>query len=184
MSVLAYAKRRGVQHEAVRRAVREGRLERSVVIVNGKPKIADPELADREWAERTQPRIDYVASQAARAVAARSAPGDGSSGDPDYDLSYEEARRRREVELWRQARVKREVDELDLATKRGELVTARDAATAFADMVTVAKTRLLGVPSRLKQRAPHIATEDVALLDDLLREALESLADGADEGDP
>src|SRR5689334_21046405 len=55
MSLRAYALRRGVSPEAVSRAIRSGRLRDSVVTVGRSPKIADPELADREWAANTDP---------------------------------------------------------------------------------------------------------------------------------
>jgi hypothetical protein len=63
ISLRAYAKHRaaaglpGCSPEAVSKAVKSGRLRASVVLVDGEPKIADPELADREWAERSAPRI-------------------------------------------------------------------------------------------------------------------------------
>ena len=63
ISLRAYAKHRaaaglpGCSPEAVSKAVKSGRLRDSVVLVDGEPKIADPELADREWAERSAPRI-------------------------------------------------------------------------------------------------------------------------------
>ena len=55
-----------------------------------------------------------------------------------------------------------------------------------ADLIakyTVVKTRILGVPARAAQRAPHIAAEMVPLIDDLLREALEELANDDGGGD-
>lgn len=69
LSFLAYSKRRGVSAEAVRKAHSDGRLRKSVVRVNGKPKIRDPELADREWLQNTRPRADQPpARQQARAA--------------------------------------------------------------------------------------------------------------------
>lgn len=62
LSFLAYAKRRGVSSEAVRKAHSDGRLRESVVMVNGKPKIRDPEVADREWDANTRPRADRPAA--------------------------------------------------------------------------------------------------------------------------
>lgn len=55
-----------------------------------------------------------------------------------------------------------------------------------ADLIakyTVVKTRILGVPARAAQRAPHVAAEVVPLIDDLLREALEELANDDGGGD-
>ena len=60
MSVAAYARRRGMSHKAVQKAIEDGRIERALVIVGGKPKIADAALADREWRENTRPRIDHA----------------------------------------------------------------------------------------------------------------------------
>jgi hypothetical protein len=58
MSLSAYARRRGVSVEAVSKAVERGRLRGSIVMVDGKPKIGDAELADHEWQANTRPRID------------------------------------------------------------------------------------------------------------------------------
>ena len=59
MSLRGYARRRNVSAEAVSKAVARGRLRRSVQILNGQPKIADPDLADQEWVENTQRRADH-----------------------------------------------------------------------------------------------------------------------------
>lgn len=40
----------------------------------------------------------------------------------------------------------------------------------------VVRTKLLGVPSRLRQRCPHLSRDDTNAVDDLIREALEELA--------
>ena len=53
MSLRAYADHRGVSPEAVSRAIKAGRLRRSVVYVDDRPKITSPEAADVEWAEST-----------------------------------------------------------------------------------------------------------------------------------
>lgn len=161
ISVRAYARHRGCTHQAVRKAIDDGRLEGSVVRVRGQAKIADVELADREWTANTR--------------AADPAP---PPGEEDDKIPFNEARRRREVELWRQARIKSEADELELAERKGELVSTADARAQVVERYTVVKTRLLGLPARVKQRLPHVAADDVRVIDDLVREALEDLADG------
>lgn len=163
MSLREYAKKRDVSPEAVSKAVRVGRLDESVIIVDGQPKIADAALADSEWEARTRAPVG----------------GPRSFDDvEDDDIPFNEARRRREVELWRQARTKREVDELELAVRKGELVTVEESRAGVIDAYTVVKTRILGLAARVKQRLPHVAAEDVRVIDDLVREALEELADG------
>jgi hypothetical protein len=58
ISLSAYARHRGVTPAAVQKAVATGRLRASVARDDrGAPRIADVELADREWSARTQARI-------------------------------------------------------------------------------------------------------------------------------
>lgn len=166
MSLRAYALRRGdVTEGGVRKAIRDGRLSESLVFVETKTgkrvqKIADPDLADREWARNTRSQTTDVDPDA-----------------PDPDIDFNEARRRKEVELWRQAVIKREVDALELEVRRGELIPVDEARATVIDAYTIVRTKLLGVPARCGQRMPELSTEDVALIEDLIREALEELAD-------
>lgn len=52
-SIRAYARHRGCTHRAVQRAIKTGRVSKALVVVNGRPRIADFELADREWLANT-----------------------------------------------------------------------------------------------------------------------------------
>jgi phage terminase Nu1 subunit (DNA packaging protein) len=67
---------------------------------------------------------------------------------------------------------------MDVLERRGELIPAADARAQVIDRYTVVKTKILGVPSRVAQRLPHVAPVDVRVIEDLLREALQELADG------
>jgi phage terminase Nu1 subunit (DNA packaging protein) len=130
-------------------------------MVDGRPKIADAGMADREWSANT---LD---------PGRRAAPLEGK---PDDAIDYAEARRRREVELWRQARVKRLGDEIALAERQGELVSVDEAKAEIVERYTRAKTKLLALPSRIKQRVPGLTIEHVTLIESMVREALEELA--------
>lgn len=167
MSLRAYAKRRGVSPEAVSKAITAGRLEKSVTRIGGQPKISDPELADREWAAATQQRVDQAAP----------APRD----PPEYiahRTAREGAAARREAAL-------AEIAELELAERKGEFIRIDDARRDVMEKFTLVRTKLLGVPARLAQRFPDLAGgEVITVLDELMREALEELADGDhDQGD-
>ncbi len=165
MSLRAYAIRRGVSAEAVSRAVEAGRLRESIVRdPRGAPKIADPELADRDWAANTRPEPGRTPRRQPNDMAAVQNPPPAET--PDYQL----ARARRETALACMA-------ELDLAERRGELIAVKQAREDVIDRLTTVRTLILGVPSRVAQRLPHLAGEVVPVLDDLLREALEELAD-------
>src|ERR1700760_341605 len=56
MSQAEYARRRGVSKEAVSKAIAQGRLRASTMVVDGRAKIADPDLADQEWDAATRPQ--------------------------------------------------------------------------------------------------------------------------------
>lgn len=158
--------------EAVSKAVAAGRLPRSVVIVNGQPKIGDVDLANQEWEANTRPRIDHprVPHRGPRS----SGGDDGVVGE--HKEAYDAARARRESAL-------ADLAEIEVAEKRDELVPFEEAREYMIEKFTVAKTKILGVPSRLAQQLPHLAAEVTPVLDALLREAMEEFAIDEDGGD-
>lgn len=178
LSLAAYARRRGVSHVAVSKAIASGRLSASVIRdERGAPKIADPDLADREWSANTRPRVDRQPADPRPHPAAPPAPATEAPRQrpgprvPDYN----ESRARREAAL-------ADMAELEVAERRGSLVPVDEARAEVQQRYTLVRTRLLGVPARVVQRMPHLAAEVVPVLDELLREALEELA--VDDGDP
>jgi hypothetical protein len=190
LSLTAYAKRRGVSPVAVSKAVAAGRLSASVTRDDrGAPKIADPELADREWTANTRPRIDHPPA-APRAPVADREPSPEPPPPPDRPRlapvsapalddvpDYNESRARREAAAARKEVAHADIAEMDRDERRGELVSVAEARADVIDRFAIVRTRLLGIPSRVAQRMPHVAGEVVPVLDDLLREALEELAD-------
>jgi hypothetical protein len=173
LSLRAYAKRRGVSPEAVSKAVESGRLKESVIRVRGAPKIADPDLADREWGSNTRPRVDLPPTFSPPAGDPQGAPP-----PPDDVPDYYDSRAKREAAAARRETALADLAELDVLERKAELVPAADVSARWVEVVTVAKTKLLGLPTRIKQRLPHISANDVRVIDDLVREALENLADG------
>lgn len=81
----------------------------------------------------------------------------------------------------RSAHLKAEMLEIDLAERRGEVISVEQARADVEDRFATVRTRILGVPSRVAQRLPALAAEVVPVIDDLLREALTELADGDGE---
>jgi len=47
--------------------------------------------------------------------------------------------------------------------------------------VTLARTKIMGIPTKAKQRIPDLDTEAVTVLEDIVRETLEDLAESVDE---
>lgn len=85
------------------------------------------------------------------------------------------------VPPWEISRARKEaaqaaLAELELERERGRLVAARDVARGIADMIIACRAKLLGVPSRAKQAMPELTSEQVDVIDSLVREALEELA--------
>jgi hypothetical protein len=160
LSLRAYAahrKRRGLlggSLQAVQRAIQTERLKASVTRVNGLVRIADPEFADREWADNTD--------QTRRPPAADDEPEEGDSREGSF--AY-----------WKAKKM-----ELDYRLVAGELVDAADVAAAIATDYSTVRTKIMGLPAKARQRLPHLTLADLATLDEIVREALEELSKGED----
>lgn len=137
--------------KAIRAAKKSGRLAKSLTEDGG---IISAELADRELAATTH--VDRVPLS-----------GPTSSGEQPPDLA--ESRARREAALAALA-------EIELAEKQGELVPVADVESKLVGVFSSCKTKLLGIPSRARQRDPGLTLAQVALIETLVREALEDLS--------
>jgi hypothetical protein len=166
---------------AVGNAVRSGRLVRSV---NAEGKITDPELADREWSANT----DYTEAPAAVAVQAgarydapRVAPPlevvavvgpDTGAPPPSASDGMTMAEAQRVERVWKAKQA-----ELDYREAAGDLVPAADVDIRLRNAFHACKTKLLGIPNRLKT-ALGLDDSQSLEVERLVREALEELADG------
>lgn len=156
MSLRAYARHRRVNISAVQKAIKTSRIS----LIDGK---IDPEVADIQWAKNTRPDQqergslkDFEKTQADLAGMGASVPSgqDGAASG----LSVEKA----ETEL-----VRRQLMELQLAQKRGELVKAEDIERAMSSKLKAASEALGSLADRL---APILAAEtSVDAVDKLLR---------------
>lgn len=166
----------GVSAEAVYAAVKTNRL--SVVKGrDGKP-LVNTETMREEWAKNTQTRIGMgpkapgpgrekkpLRSKEERMRTPEERIGKTKESIPDYD----ESRARTE-------HLKAELLELDRQQKEGLLVRAEDVEREWIEIITLARTKLLGIPTKAKQRIPDLDTDAIGVLDDIVREALEDLA--------
>ena len=173
ISLRAYARRRGTSAPSVLRAISRGRLQKSLVYINGKPQIGDPDLADQEWAANTDltKAPGYVKQQAAERVATVTTPPVTPSVTPTVPgetLAGAAAEEKR----WKARQA-----ELDYRREAGELVNAAAVAAVHVEEAIRVRTKILAVPNKLKARAPEVSHATVRILDDLLRQALEDIAD-------
>lgn len=99
-------------------------------------------------------------------------------GTPDLNTS----RALRAAAAARREAALAEIAELDLAERKGQVLDIDQVRADVIAKFSMVKTRLLGVPSRARQRDPSLTGRQVAMVDELIREALEELAAGADRG--
>lgn len=179
LSCAKYALRRGVSKMAVSEAIKTGRLK--ACVVRGEPTpsqplgpvlgISDPFLADKEWEANTDlSRLPSDERLNAKRVAEESAAKLQSAGLEQPKVEQHEDPSD-ELKSW-QARLA----ELKYREAAAELVPARDVEKKIVMMIAACKTRLLAIPSALKQACPDLTVDHVAKVDALVREALEDLA--------
>jgi phage terminase Nu1 subunit (DNA packaging protein) len=145
--------------QAMTRAIREGRI-KTKAAANGRDMIELEGLRER-WALTTQTKIN-----GARMV--DEPPRRPSTEEvPDYN----ESRARTEF-------LKAELLELERAEKEKRLVDAVEISQKWGEVVAIARTKILGIPSKAKQRIPDFPEDAFVILEDIVRESLEDLADG------
>jgi hypothetical protein len=93
----------------------------------------------------------------------------GSDDLPDYN----ESRARTEFE-------RANLLELERRQKEGLLIERKVVETTWATIITTSKTKILGIPSRIRQRIPHLTLEEVQLITQLVEETLEELSQEAE----
>lgn len=180
--------------EAVRKAIATGKIPKDCVgtrtLASGKtrPVITDPERARRSWIGNTDPSQarDKAALSAGRAAAhARDrgeAPADNrppppSAGD-DGGAGGQGGRgvptitESKAIEAAYRARLAR----LDYEERIGKLVNAEQVKLRLVGMITSARNRLLGVPSKAKMRIPTLTVRDIEQLEEMISEALQEIA--------
>jgi hypothetical protein len=164
LSLRAYARHRkesglaGGTLAAVQQAIKAGRL-RKALTKDGK--IRDATAADAEWAATTH--VDRIPLS-----------GPGAGGEQTPDLAQSRARREA---------AEAALAEIELDEKRRELVPVRDVEARLVGVFSSCKTKLLGVPSRARQRDPTLTPAQIVLLEELVREALEDLAVEGEEAE-
>ena len=154
----------GVSRQSIYNAIKEGRL--SVEKDGDGAEKINSETMREEWASKTQTRINVGPTREKRERFARPRMAKTEESIPDYD----ESRARTE-------HLKAELLELDRKQKEGILVKAEEVELKWVEIVTLARTKILGIPTKAKQRIPDLDTDAVSMLEDIVRETLEDLSD-------
>lgn len=177
----AYARHRGCDEKAVRKAIAAARIS----TING---MVDPAVADIQWAQNTRARADSGPGRRVPAAVAQpglsqtpspAAASPDSAGAPPAvirEIPPDEG----EYSLNRARRERYEADlaELKLREQQGDLVRVVEVRAEIAKRVGQVRVNLLQIPARL---APLLTTETDqakvhALLDAEIRAVLSSVA--------
>lgn len=171
LSLSAYARHRkalglpGGSLANVQKAVKTSRITR------GPDGLIDAASADKEWAANTdhskrttKTPPATTAKKSPKAKTEKQAQANTEEAD-----SFVKARRVKEEYNARLA-------QLDYEVRIGKLVPADQVEQRWAHIVSIARTRLLSVPSKVKAKLPKLEKKDMAVIDAILREALEGLA--------
>lgn len=133
---------------------------------------------ERVWANITRTRTDSPRPRERQPRSAKvlEAQVNREVIERSFELpDYNESRARSEYE-------KANLLELERKTKEKLLLPADQVERVWANTVATVKTKLLAVPTRLRQRIPHLSLEEVAIADELIRESLIELS-GEGDGD-
>jgi hypothetical protein len=177
----------GVTSEAVYAAIRTNRL--SVVRTGDGRELVNSATMREEWDRNTQKRIGRGPKPPAGTTERTpKRPGEltpnerrDQQADSGRNLAdtneaipdYNESRARTE-------HLKAELLELERKEKERILVKAEEVEAKWVEIITMARTKILGIPTKAKQRIPDLDTDAISLLDDIVRETLEDLAAKSD----
>ena len=152
------ARQMGVTVQAVYGAIKEGRLtpikdEKGKILINS-------DTLMNEWTRN---------SQFMRVKTTSYKPKAERNKDTMSYPEYNESKARTE-------HLKAEMMEIERKKLEDELVSAEEVKEQWVNIVTVARTKLLGIATKAKQRLPDLDTNAIACIDDIVREALEELS--------
>ena len=167
----------GVSRTAVYKAIKQGRLP-VVRAADGRELIRSETLRE-DWYAKTMAKIGVGPKPPAGESAfpperPKPTPQSLTAPEPgDIVPDYNDSRARTEY-------LKAELLELERKEKEGLLVRAAEVEAKWVEVITISRTKVLGVASKAKQRIPDLTQDQIAILEDIVREALEELAEGDD----
>ena len=153
------AKLKNVSRSAVSQKKRAGILDGAIVNVKGKD-VLNKDEALRLWETNMVPHFSKVTE-----VEGDNRKTTNTDEIPDFNTS----RSMREAMMARLA-------EIDVEEREKVLVSAAEVKTSWAQIISLARTKVLGIPSKAKQRIPDLDTSAMTCLEDIVRESLEDLA--------
>lgn len=191
-----YAAHRGKNEGAVRYAIREGKLSASLIKDAAGGILIDRDLADQEWLPRFNPKevtpvvpkkvTKKKTSKKKKSKKKREESTSEDEENPEYVPGKEwDPRNPYDVSMLKPihvSRMQREAYETELARikvekEMGVLVSAKEAEEEWVKIATLMKTKVLGIPSKARQKMPEITDPQYAVLELICREILEEISE-------
>lgn len=204
MSLAEYSRHRGVSKPAVTQAIRDGRI--STTTDHDGKRVIDSDQADQQWSQNTahekrrntkdsrpgiapldQPLKVVENARPGIESPAAAPPGPQIGFDPKTlllpdkpsiangaDNSYSTARAYKEHFLAKQA-------EQDFLVASGKLVDVGTIQKEWSSVAASVRTKVLGIPSKAKQRIQDLTNDQYLAIEKLVREALEDLSEGEND---
>lgn len=176
VNFMQYAAHRGVSKAAVTKAIQGGRIT-AHVDPEGK-RFLFQEEADEQWEQNTNKEVGTPAKEKAKAEEKiieeqlPPEPNPVNPGDPRIPPLYQ-SKAIKEAFLARAAKLKYETD-------LGKVIEAEEVKKTWHAIISIARTKILGIPSKTRQRMPEMTNDQYILLESIVRESLEDLSDGAE----
>ena len=157
------AEQLGVTLQSIYMSVKRGKLT-AMEDANGNILINSDTMRDELRRKSAGQRMDRIDAPVKKPKKVRNSITDESIPE------YEESRARTE-------HLKAELLELERKAKENDLVPMSEVQTTWENIVATARTKLLGVPTKAKQRIHDLDSNAMSHLDDIIREALVELAE-------
>ena len=151
------ARLKKVSPQAVYKAINQGRV--TPVVDNDGKVMLDKDAFEIDWEKSYRPlpvKKNNYHRPSVKAV---------SSDIP----AYEESRARTE-------HLKAELLDIERKQKEQQLVDSKQVQAKWLEVISIAKNKVLGIPSKAKQRIPELDVSAMNCLEDIVRESLEEIA--------
>ena len=152
------ARLKNVTPQAVYKAINQGRV--TPVVDNDGKVMLDKDAFETDWEKKYHPnqmkKANNYHKPRQKAVI---------SDIP----AYEESRARTE-------HLKAELLDIERKQKEQQLVDSKQVQAKWLEVISIAKNKVLGIPSKAKQRIPELDVSAMNCLEDIVRESLEEIA--------
>ena len=152
------ARLKNVTPQAVYKAINQGRV--TPVVDNDGKVMLDKDAFETDW-EKT-----YHPNQIKKANNYHKPRQKAIISDIP---AYEESRARTE-------HLKAELLDIERKQKEQQLVDSKQVQAKWLEVISIAKNKVLGIPSKAKQRIPELDVSAMNCLEDIVRESLEEIA--------